>query len=155
MAQWFECKVTISKKADDLVEGASQQPKSEIYLVDALSFTEAEARITKELEPFVSVSGVLIVDGVAKRRYAEIVALGGDKWYKVKYYTVEEDPKTAKEKKTTYYDMVQAGDLKSAYDNFIEYHKSDMLDFEVEQVVETKVMDVFGADLNSTLADHE
>ena len=49
MANWFECKIRYHK----LLETGMQKPVTESYLVDALSFTEAEARITEEMAPFI------------------------------------------------------------------------------------------------------
>lgn len=50
MAQWFECKV----RYDKLMENGMQKKVNEPYMVDALSFTEAEARIIEEVTPFIS-----------------------------------------------------------------------------------------------------
>ena len=50
MANWFECRV----KYDKMLENGMQKKVTEPYLVDALSFTEAEARIIEEVSPFIS-----------------------------------------------------------------------------------------------------
>ena len=50
MANWFECKV----RYDKMMENGLQKKVNEPYMVDALSFTEAEARIIEELTPFIS-----------------------------------------------------------------------------------------------------
>ena len=50
MHNWFECKVSFEK----IMENGAQKKVTEPYLVDALSFTEAEARIIEEIRPFVS-----------------------------------------------------------------------------------------------------
>ena len=50
MSTWFECKV----KYDKMMENGMQKKVTEPYMVDALSFTEAEARIIKEMTPFIS-----------------------------------------------------------------------------------------------------
>ncbi|MGM9842486.1 MAG: DUF4494 domain-containing protein [Candidatus Limisoma sp.] len=143
MATWFECKV----KYDKMTEDGSQKTVTEPYLVDALSFTEAEARITEEITPFIS--GDYKVTAVKRTNTAEIFwKEGGDKWYKVKVNFCTIDEKTGKEKKTANYMMVQAADFKGAYDVFMEGMKGTMADFEIAQIVETMIMDVYQADLS-------
>ena len=143
MATWFECKVKYGK----LTEDGSQKTVTEPYLVDALSFTEAEARITEEITPFIS--GEFKVTAVKRTNTAEIFwKEGGDKWYKVKVNFCTIDEKTGKEKKTANYMMVQAADFKGAYDVFMEGMKGTMADFEIAQIVETMIMDVYQADLS-------
>ena len=93
---WFECKV----KYEKLTENGQQKAVTEPYLVDALSFTEAEARIIEEMTPFVT-GGELKVTAVKRTNIAEIFwDEEGDKWYKVKVNFVTIDEKTAVEKKT-------------------------------------------------------
>jgi hypothetical protein len=74
---------------------------TELYLVDACSFAEAEGRITKEMEPYIS--GDFDVVTIKRTNYSEIVENGADsadKWFKAKLMFVTYDEKTAKEKKT-------------------------------------------------------
>ncbi|MGM9801664.1 MAG: DUF4494 domain-containing protein [Candidatus Limisoma sp.] len=150
MATWFECKV----KYDKLTEDGSQKTVTEPYLVDALSFTEAEARITEEITPFIS--GEFKVTAVKRTNTAEIFwKEGGDKWYKVKVNFCTIDEKTGKEKKTPNYMMVQAIDFKDAYDVFMEGMKGTMADFEISQIVETMIMDVYQADLSGAPKNKE
>lgn len=150
MATWFECKV----KYDKMTEDGSQKTVTEPYLVDALSFTEAEARITEEITPFIS--GEFKVSAVKRTNTAEIFwKEGGDKWYKVKVNFCTIDEKTGKEKKTPNYMMVQAIDFKDAYDVFMEGMKGTMADFEISQIVETMIMDVYQADLSGAPKNKE
>lgn len=90
MSQWFETKVKYDKT---MLDTGAIKSVTEPYLVDALSFTEAEARITKEMEPFVS--GELTVTAVRKVRFEDVLYHeGGDRWYKVKInmITIDEKP---------------------------------------------------------------
>ena len=123
MATWFECKV----KYDKMSENGMPKAVTEPYLVDALSLTEAEARITAEIF------------------WAEDAE--SDKWYKVKVNFVTIDEKTGVEKKTANYMMVQASDFKGAYDNFMKNMKDTQADFEIASITETMIMDVYNADL--------
>ena len=70
MSQWFETKVKYDKT---MLDTGAIKSVTEPYLVDALSFTEAEARITKEMEPFVS--GELTVTAVRKVRFEDVLYL--------------------------------------------------------------------------------
>lgn len=150
MATWFECKV----KYDKLAENGQQKTVTEPYLVDALSFTEAEARIIEEITPFIS--GDFKVTAVKRTNTAEIFwDEEGDRWYRVKVNFVTIDEKTAVEKKTANYIMVQAADFKKAFDNFMAGMKGTMSDFEVASITETAIMDVYQANLGSTAADQE
>lgn len=150
MATWFECKV----KYDKLAENGQQKTVTEPYLVDALSFTEAEARIIEEITPFIS--GDFKVTAVKRTNTAEIFwDEEGDRWYRVKVNFVTIDEKTAVEKKTANYIMVQAADFKKAFDNFMAGMKGTMSDFEVASITETAIMDVYQANLGGTAADRE
>ena len=150
MATWFECEV----KYDKLAENGQQKTVTEPYLVDALSFTEAEARIIEEITPFIS--GDFKVTAVKRTNTAEIFwDEEGDRWYRVKVNFVTIDEKTAVEKKTANYIMVQAADFKKAFDNFMAGMKGTMSDFEVASITETAIMDVYQANLGGTAADQE
>lgn len=143
MATWFECKV----KYDKLVENGQQKMVTEPYLVDALSFTEAEARITEEITPFIS--GEFKVSAVKRTNTAEIFwDENGDRWYKVKVNFITIDEKTAVEKKTANYIIVQAADFKTAYDNFVAGMEGTMADYEIASITETMIMDVYKENLS-------
>ncbi len=148
MALWIETKV----RFDKTMENGTVKKVTEPYLVDALSFTEAEARIIEEVTPFIS--GDFDVNAVKKSNIAEIFRDdSGDKWYKVKVAFITIDEKTAAEKRKASYILVQASDFKSAYDNFIDGMKGTMADFEIVAITETAIMDVYAAKLESKSAD--
>ena len=148
--QWFECKV----KYDKTLESGAVKTVTEPYLVDALSFTEAEARITEEMQPFIS--GEFTVSAVRRVNLSDIFYNeSGDRWYKVKSNFITIDEKTAVEKKTASFQLVQASDFKEALDVFMEGMKDTMADFEIASITETMLMDVFSANLSETLADKE
>lgn len=143
MATWFECKV----KYDKLVENGQQKTVTEPYLVDALSFTEAEARIIDEVSTLVN--GEMKVTAVKRTNIAEIFwdEADGDRWYKVKVNFINIDEKTAVEKKTANFIMVQANGFKAACDNFMQGMKGTMADFEIASITETAILDVFKENL--------
>ena len=143
MATWFECKV----KYDKLVENGQQKTVTEPYLVDALSFTEAEARIIDEVSTLVN--GEMKVTAVKRTNIAEIFwdEADGDRRYKVKVNFNTIDEKTAVEKKTANLTMVQANGFKAACDNFMQGMKGTMADFEIASITETAILDVFKENL--------
>lgn len=142
MANWFECKA----RYDKMMENGALKKVTEPYMVDALSFTEAEARIIEELTPFVS--GELNITAVKKTKISEIFwDDSADKWYLVKVAFITIDEKTAAEKKSISQILVAGNDFKGAYDNFMEGMKGTMADFDVVAISETQIMDVYKAKL--------
>lgn len=142
MANWFECKA----RYDKMIENGALKKVTEPYMVDALSFTEAEARIIEELTPFVS--GELNITAVKKTKISEIFwDDSADKWYLVKVAFITIDEKTAAEKKSVSQILVAGNDFKGAYDNFMEGMKGTMADFDVVAISETQIMDVYKAKL--------
>ncbi|MBQ7854198.1 MAG: DUF4494 domain-containing protein [Muribaculaceae bacterium] len=144
MANWFECKA----RFDKMMENGALKKVTEPYMVDALSFTEAEARIIEELTPFVS--GEFSVSAVKKTKISEIFwDDSADKWYLVKVAFITIDEKTAAEKKSVSQILVAGSDFKGAYDNFMEGMKGTMADFEIVSINETPIMDVYKAKLSA------
>jgi hypothetical protein len=143
MANWFECKV----RYDKMQENGAIKKVSEPYLVDALSFTEAEARIIEEQTPYIS--GEFSVNAVKRTKISEIFYdETGDKYYLVKVAFITIDEKTAAEKKTSTLILVQAADFKTALDNFVEGMKGTMADYEIQSITETALMDVYRVKLD-------
>lgn len=142
MAQWIKTSV----RFDKTMENGAVKKVTEPYLVDALSFTEAEARIIEEVTPFIS--GEFTVSAVKKSKVSEIFwDESGDRWYQVKSAFITIDEKTGAEKRSNTVFMVQASDFKNAYDNFMQGMKGTMADFEIISITETPIMDVFKAKL--------
>ncbi len=143
MAQWIE----VRARYDKMMENGSVKKVTEPYLADALSCTEAEARVTEELTPFIS--GDFRISSVVTTKISEIFwDASGDRFYKVKVNFITLDEKTATEKKTAAYILVQASSFKEAYDNFVDGMKGTMADYEIEAISETKLIDVYPADLS-------
>ena len=146
--QWFECKV----KYDKTLETGVVKTVTEPYLVDALSFTEAEARITEEMQPYIS--GEFSVAAVKRVKLTDIFYNpAGDRWYKVKTMFITIDEKSGAEKKTATFQMVQASDIKEALSVYDAGMKDLMANIEVAAITETPLLDVFKEDLERTLAD--
>mgnify|MGYP002507807857 CR=1 FL=1 len=115
---------------------------SEQHLVDALSFTEAEARINKEMQSFIS--GEFFVDKIARTKVNELFYNdNADKWFKAKVNFISLDEIKGIEKKTPSFMYVQANDIKDAEERLNEGMKKSMADYEIASITETKIIDVF------------
>ena len=137
---WFTCKISYEKT----MENGMDKKVTEPYLVDALSFTEAEARIIEEMTPYVS--GEFTVADVSKANYSELFFAedtSADRWYKVKLAFITLDEKTDAEKKTFTNVLVQAADLRDAVTRLDEGMKGSMADYIIVSVAETPIMDVY------------
>lgn len=139
MANWFECKV----RYDKMMENGVPKKVNEPYLVDALSFTEAESRIIEEQTPFIS--GDFSVSAVKRTKISEIFRDDtADRWYLAKVAFITIDEKTAVEKRTISQILVAGSDFDAALANFKEGMKGTMADFELVSLSETPLMDVYG-----------
>jgi len=140
MFNWFECKVKYEKTQDD----GSVKKVCEPYLVDAVNFTEAERRITQEMQPLIS--GEFEVSDIKRVRYAELFETAlesADRWFKAKLQFITLDEKTGKERKSSQLLLVQAADLAGALERLQEGMKESMLDYTIASIAETQLMDVF------------
>ena len=115
---------------------------NDAYLVDALSFTEAEARIIEMIKPYMS--GEFSISAVKKTKISEIFwDETGDRFYLVKVMFITIDEKTAVEKKSASLILVQASDFAGALENFLKGMKGSAADYEIAAITETPLMDVF------------
>lgn len=143
----FECGVRYNKT----LENGQEKKVTEFYIVDALSFSEAEERITKEMSAY----GEYEVVSEKITNYSELVRSNdteADLWYKVKINLITLDEMTSKEKKTPLYLLVQAKNIDDARRLTNEHMKGTVSDWNCEAVSETKIMDVFvyGEESNKT-----
>lgn len=127
---------------DKIMENGQNKTVNEQYLLDAVSFTEAEARTIEELTPFIT--GDFKIPRLTKPKVSELfLDETADRFYKVKVAFITIDEKTATEKKTASFIIVQANDFKAAYDKFIECMKETMADYEIIAISETPILDYF------------
>lgn len=140
MNKWYECRIRYEKT----MENGMQKKVTEPYLADAMSFTEAEARIIEEMKPFIT--GEFEVTAIKQASYIELFPSEKEedgKWYSVRINFMILDERTGVEKKTKAEYLVQASDINSARDNFNEAMKATMMDYEITGIKETPVMDVY------------
>lgn len=138
MSKYFLSTVKYDKTADNgMIKTVSEQ-----YLFDALSYTEAEARTIEELTPYIS--GEFTITDIRQPRLAELMLDGeSDRYYRVTVMFVTIDEKTAVEKKTKSFVLVQARDFDHAVERFKEGMRGTMADYEVAAVAETPIVDYF------------
>lgn len=138
--EWFECKVRYDKTMEN---GLSKQV-TETYLVDALSFTEAERRFIEEIEPFMG--GEFTVTDIRRTKIAELFESNdglADRWFKCKVAFITLDEKTGAEKRANQMMMVQAIDLRDAVKAIDKAMEGTLGDYVIVSVAESPVMDVY------------
>lgn len=138
MHNWFTCKVSYEK----LFENGMQKKVTEPYLIDALSFTEAEARIIEEIRSYID--GEFTVADIKRARLSEIFFNeNGDKFFRFKINFITLDEKSGAEKKTSAQMLAQANTLKEAIGVLDEGIKGTLADYIIASVSETDIMDIF------------
>jgi len=139
MQNLFECKVKY-EKIDE--QSGAEKKVSETYLIDAVSFTEAESRIYKEMESMIR--GEFLVTNIRKANYAEIFnKADGDQWYKSKVSFASIDEKSGKEKKVSNQILVLANDVKDAYEKIVAGMGGMTVDFDINAITESPILDFF------------
>lgn len=157
----YECGV----RFDKMMENGMVKKVTELYLVDALTFTEAEARIISEVTPFIS--GEFYVVTIKRTNYSEIVfdefnlnsesdaqvqkltransraSEVADKWFKAKINLITIEEKTGKEKKQAIHCIINAGSINAAHDTLVSHMTGTMADYEIVTLDETRIMDVY------------
>lgn len=137
---WFEAVANYPKQMED----GSQKKVNETYVVDAMTCTEAESKVKKELMPYTS--GELNVKSTKTASYSEIFFSDrekDDKWYKAKLVFITLDEKSGKDKRSNITYLVQADNFVSALKNVQEVMGGTLIDYEISCIQETKIMDVF------------
>ena len=139
MNTWFSVRVMYDKVDE---QGKNVKAK-EVYLIDALSFTEAEARAIGELTPYISVE--MRVTAMKIEDIAEIFNddIQDGKWYRVKVMYITIDEKTGKAKKESHSFLVIGHSTEDASQRLHVRMKGTMVDYEIHTVSETQFMDVF------------
>ena len=150
MHTWFECKIRYER----VMENGMNKKVTEPYLVDALSFTEAEARIIEEMTPFIS--GEFTISDIKRANYSELFPSdeeSADRWFKCKLIFITLDEKSGAEKKTSTQVLVQAADLRDAVKKLDEGMNGTMADYQIASVSETPIMDVYPYSAEESITD--
>lgn len=139
-SEWFECKV----RFDKTMETGLLKKVTETYLVDALSFTEAERRFIEEMTPYIS--GEFTVTDIKRARLAEVFVnpdTAADRWFKAKVAYITLDEKSGAEKRSNQMLLVQATDFRDALKNLDNHMEGTLGDWVIVSITETPIMDVF------------
>lgn len=139
-SSWFVCKV----RYDKVMEDGLQKKVTETYVIDALSFTEAEARITEEISPYTN--GEFEVVEIDRAPFKEVLFMTEEntdtRWYKSKLQFITIDEKTQKEKRSNINILVEGTSLESARRNIDEGMHGTMADYSILSVAESSYIDV-------------
>lgn len=138
-ANWFECKAKVAKMQED----GTTKPATEQYVVDALSFTEAEEAMTEEMSSYYS---EFEITDIKKASYHEVFFSDketDDNWFKAKLQYITLDEKTEKEKKTSVFHLIQAHSFSQAVEYIHQAMQGSMIDYTIHTLQETAIMDVF------------
>lgn len=136
---WYESKIKYSSLQAD----GSTKRVTETYLVDALSFTEAEARTIEFVSPYVSEDGELEVVGLKQTPIKEVISNSeGNKWFVCNFvFHLMED--NGKDKETKYNIMVQANTIDEGKKSAERLMLGSMQDWELKGITETKIIDIY------------
>ena len=140
VSKFFEVKIQYQKMQED----GKEKKVTEQYVVEAMSFTEAETRIAEEMLPYTDGDLDVVSEKIAP--YNEIFISDNstdDKWFVSKVSFITLDEKTAKEKKQTFRYLVQAATSELAMDYTNEMFSHGMSDYSIDAVKDTPTLDVF------------
>jgi len=140
MMKYFE----VGVRYDKTLENGVTKPVTELFVVNAVSFTECEKIITQAMQPYISGDFEVVKESITK--IAEIVQTedaAADRYYLVKFMFIAIDERTAKEKRTAVFHLVQAKDFDDAKRRAAENMNDTMADWEIDTIKETKYLDVY------------
>lgn len=139
-AEWFEVKISYEKIQDD----GTQRKVTEAYVVDAMSYSEAESTIIDQMSNYIT--GEFKIKDIKPASYREVFfsdKTTDDYWFKVKVKYITLDEKTAQEKYSPVNYLVQAHTLQLAVGYVESAMNKGLADYTIANVSETKIMDVF------------
>lgn len=134
-------------KIDD--QSGKNKKVTEKYMVDAVSFTDAETKFYKEMENMIS--GEFIIMSISRANYSDILETDGDIWYKAKVTYSSIDENTGKEKKISNKILCLGNSVDNAYSNISESMGCNMVDFTIDSITDCKIIDFFKYQEESTV----
>ena len=135
---WYECKVKYRKTH----ETGESKVTTETYLLDAVSYTEAEARITEEMAAYTSEE--FKINSIKVANLSEVHPFeNSDRWFKSKVSLISYDDESGKERKSNLYMLVQANDVKEAFENTDQAMQDTTGDYTIPAISESPILDVF------------
>ena len=137
---WFEGKVKYIRIGED----GRERKVAEVYLLDAISYTEAESRIVQEME--LITSGEFWIVGLKKSNVTEVAKSddsNDDRWYKAKVAIIDTDEVSGREKRSFLYYLVAASDTNRALENLNKALETFLVPWEVVSIADAQITDVF------------
>ena len=135
---WFECIISYEK----MMENGIQKKVREKFLINSLSFTEAEARITEEIRPYIN--GEFVIADIKRAKLSELFFNdNGDRFFKAKVCFITLDERSGTEKKTVVQMLAQASSLREALQVVNKGMEGTLADYFIASLSETAIMDVF------------
>ena len=152
----YECGVRLNRMEAD----GTVRKVAELYLVDAMTFAEAEGRMVKELHN--EVDDGFDVAAIRRTSYAEALRSGkddADAWFKAKVNFITVNEKSGKEKRHACHYIIEAADFDDARKTIGEHLRGSVVDYEIATVDKTKIVDIFAphwqSEANRTLEQTE
>ena len=138
-SKWFEAKL----RYDKVHNNGSEKKVTESFVIEALSFGEAEKIALESLGS--SVSGEIQVININPTKFNEVIFSeeeSCDRYYKAKLQFITIDEKTGNEKPKHFYYLVQASSFDNCKDTIRKMKQSTLIDYQIAAVSETKIVDV-------------
>ncbi|NQU53883.1 MAG: DUF4494 domain-containing protein [Bacteroidetes bacterium] len=146
MQTWFESKVKYMKVS----ESGNEQMVTENFLLDAVSFTDAEARMIRQMQQMVKKGEFAVMD-LKKSRIAEVFPFeDGEWWFKATINLVTIDEEGGKEKKLRTYYLIMADDINEALKRLDESLSYLVIPYVVSAIAVSTIVDVFPYDPSET-----
>lgn len=137
--EFYECKVRYQKEVGD----GKLQKQNDTYLIEAVSFGDAETRVLEEVKPFVFMGQEVEMKAIKKITYNEVLPdENGRFWYKAKVVLTTIDENAGKEKKITTNILVHSVDIENAYKAINQLMKGAITDYTITNLQETSIVDV-------------
>ena len=138
MSNWFTVKVKYTKQLDN----GGLKRVSEPYLLGAMTFTDAEARIYEELGSIIR--GEFQVTGITRTEFQDVFQYEEeDIWYKCKISYEDVDNDSEKAKKVAQNFLVTASSVKEAFDRINESLSGLMIDYSILSISLSPIVDIF------------
>ena len=141
MQDWYECKVTYEKE----MSNGSSKKVTESYLIDAVNYTEAEARFTQCV--IAEIASAFTIADIKKQKFAEVIAgdisESGNRWYKCKVMYVVLNDKTGEEKRQPSLLLIQAKDFNAVVGRIAQHCADSVNDWEIYSVTESSILGVY------------
>ena len=140
MKHFFEVSLKYDKTGDDGII----KTVIEKYLLDAMSFTEAEAKAIEKVTPYIR--GEFTITAIKRTKIAELFDcedLEADRWYSCKVNFIALDEEKGTEKKTAHTMYIRASSTQTADERLRTELRISLADYEIENIKETKILEVW------------